>query len=956
MILKLSTFFFFILVLTSTTLFGQDTFFAVATGAWTNTNTWANMPGGVPGSGGSGAGDFPATGDNVLTQGFQISIGLFFVNETVTCNNIAISHNTVNSIQYGGLFSTAEMVVEGGIACYDISIFAPTAPTVAVIQNTPSLTVTLTGSGALPVVDFWSVSAPFYNLVLNPGSGQTAFFNSPIAIGGGTFDIQSGTFDSNFSIQDASSPATSIIDVNSGAIMNVNLAINGDGTTTSRFNRMDINGTVTASASSYINTNTFNLNSTGVFNVLFNGVDQTEGWWHTTISPGTLSLDASSTIIFNANADQAMPAISYGNLSLSSTGAANKTLEGTGNFIVNGTFTVSSSSITFNSNAGSSNNLDFRGDIINFGSWGTLVNTNLRLNGSSAQDISGGNPINIQGLNVVVDNAAGVTVSNGLTMDRNLVLTNGTFTQTSGATTFNGSSLQTISGNGSASFVNLNIDNDLDNEGNVSVAGIITLGSGVVFDADGAPNNGSLTLVSDASGTARVALIPINSNFGGNVTVQRYMGTEAAGKPIFRYIASAVSGSTVNDWNDDNPIANTNTFLYDETIAGASFLGWTSASGGTSLTPGQGFASMADASSPITLDVTGPLNQGNISMSLDFTNGAGDDDIGWNLLGNPYASSIDWDNLQRSGNVDPAVAVSSNGATGQVQYLFWDGSVGSLTGGIIASGQAFWVRTNGNGQSVTFRESSKVTSDGAFYRTTNVVPDVLTIKLKQGNVEDATFIRLRDDATGDFDEFVDVTKRSNAIFNITSYSDDEYRMAINAYDQLENGKRIKLDLYRINPGSYTFTMEESFDESLRFILIDNFLDEEIPIEPSATDLFTYNFEVTADVLSFGAERFEIQVGASVITGIDEDIKDIILYPNPVNNGEALNLNISRLFNNATSVDIAIIDRKGALLSEQTLTPGVNGSVQIDMDRYSSGVYILRVIGNSATHHYKVIKN
>ena len=134
------------------------------------------------------------------------------------------------------------------------------------------------------------------------------------------------------------------------------------------------------------------------------------------------------------------------------------------------------------------------------------------------------------------------------------------------------------------------------------------------------------------------------------------------------------------------------------------------------------------------------------------------------------------------------------------------------------------------------------------------------------------------------------------------------------------------------------------------------MDEETPIEPSASDMFTYNFEVTTDQLSFGAERFEIQVGASVITGIDEEINDITLYPNPVNNGEALNLNISKLFNNATSVDIAIIDRKGALLSEQSLTPGVNGSVQIDMDRYSSGVYILRVVGNSSTHHYKVIKN
>jgi hypothetical protein len=81
-----------------------------------------------------------------------------------------------------------------------------------------------------------------------------------------------------------------------------------------------------------------------------------------------------------------------------------------------------------------------------------------------------------------------------------------------------------------------------------------------------------------------------------------------------------------------------------------------------------------------------------------------------------------------------------------------------------------------------------------------------------------------------------------------------------------------------------------------------------------------------------------------------------LYPNPVNNGEVLHLNISKLYGNATSVDISIMDQKGALLTEQSLAPGLNGTIEIDMDNYLSGVYILRVIGNNTTHHYKIIKN
>ncbi len=943
-------------------------FYAQATGNWSNAGGTVWFDAAVGGTA-YGAGVFPGTGDDVFVNN-GVSVGVDIV---ATCRNLFLDANTL-----GAVVILAPLTVEGTMLGWG-GLF-PAIPTTTLIGSQFGAPLIFTGTAtnttgvfALTnneVIAYWNLASPLPPCNFNLAStGRISFVGAFVGfvfqpgdlafINGASMSITSGTLETtNTSITGIRIQAGGL-SISSGATFNLDVPINEDGMATSRINSISIDGDlICLDANTYVNSETISIGSTGSLITNFNGVDQTEGWWHTTASPNTTPIfDVNSTVNFQANADQAIPAFSYGNLIVEAVnGDRNKTVEGSGTFIVNGTFTVNSSSVIFGSNAAASSNLDFRGDIVNFGRWGTFVNDNIRLNGSAAQSISGGDPINIQNINLEVDNNSGVSVASNLELNQNLILTNGVLNQTSGSMTFSGSSDQVISGNGSANFIDLYVENDLDNESTITVAGILTLDPGVVFDADGLPNNGSLTLLSDATGSARLAPITGGANLGGNVTVQRFMGTESAGIPIFRYISSPVDGANVSDWSDDNPIASSNTYFYDETIPGASNSGWTLASSSTSLNDGRGFASLADASVDITLDLTGPVNQGSFTTNLDYTNGSGDDDVGWNLIGNPYPSAIDWDNVTRSGSVDPAVVVSSNGATGRVQYLWWDNGVGPLTGGIIGSGQAFWVLANAAGQSVTVTESSKITGDGPFYRTNDVVQDLLTIHLSDGLTQDVTYIRLLEEATPEYDESIDMLKRSNGIFNITSLSEDEKHMAINAYDQLENGKLIPLDIYNIDPGSYTFSIEETFASEVQFVLIDRFLDEEVPIEQNDSGPFEYSFEVTTDPLTYGVERFRIQVGRSIITTLDDEFNGVSIYPNPVGSGELLNLNISGLFDNIDPVEIVIMDRKGSAVSRSTLSPNINGTIQLNMDSYSSGMYILKLIGSNATHHYKVIKN
>ena len=89
---------------------------------------------------------------------------------------------------------------------------------------------------------------------------------------------------------------------------------------------------------------------------------------------------------------------------------------------------------------------------------------------------------------------------------------------------------------------------------------------------------------------------------------------------------------------------------------------------------------------------------------------------GYNLVGNPYASSIDWNTFSKTSssagiygpNVGPTIYVFNEVSK---VYATYSGGVG-LNGGsnIIPSGQGFFVKAATTGASLTFNESAKTNS------------------------------------------------------------------------------------------------------------------------------------------------------------------------------------------------------------------------------------------------------
>lgn len=341
----------------------------------------------------------------------------------------------------------------------------------------------------------------------------------------------------------------------------------------------------------------------------------------------------------------------------------------------------------------------------------------------------------------------------------------------------------------------------------VSSLGILTMGGSATL-----ASGNILTLKSDASGSATVAGVPSGTAITGNVNVQRYINGGAwyyrgyrlltpqvnNGSGNFRLeylkLSSFVTGTTKAAGGfDTSPNANNpSIYFFRENIAysssqfttgnfrGVNSFGSTPYSfDNESLTynlpSGNGFLFFfrGDRSSGIasatvaahvpentTFTATGTLNQGNITVkqwytggSLIYTTTSGSRVQGYNLVGNPYASTINWEKFNRKGTsgavADASSSIYISGQKAQIytttlanvpplafiwvfnpttkQYETYQQKataittadttttvnpgiqsvVGGAASNMIASGQGFFVRATASGQTMTFRESAK---------------------------------------------------------------------------------------------------------------------------------------------------------------------------------------------------------------------------------------------------------
>jgi hypothetical protein len=266
--------------------------------------------------------------------------------------------------------------------------------------------------------------------------------------------------------------------------------------------------------------------------------------------------------------------------------------------------------------------------------------------------------------------------SNGLDLDMGGdFITHGTFNHDNATVSFIGMSQQ-ITGGSANLFNNLTI-------GSTSTTTMVTSGQEIlgVLLCDGTLSaDNKLTLLSSASQTALIDGTG-SGDVTGTITMQRYLPSGFG----YKYFSSPFQDATVGEFSDDMDLTASFPTFYsyheEDTASGWDIYTTTS----NPLNQLEGYAvNFGPDPATQTVDISGTVNNGELDARALFNH---DETftLGFNLMGNPYPSPIDWD--ASSGwsrtNIDDAIYYFNAGTTNQ--YL---GTYSSYVDGISSDGQA----------------------------------------------------------------------------------------------------------------------------------------------------------------------------------------------------------------------------------------------------------------------------
>lgn len=453
--------------------------------------------------------------------------------------------------------------------------------------------------------------------------------------------------------------------------------------------------------------------------------------------------------------------------------------------------------------------------------------------------------------------------------------------------------------------------------------------------------DGSLTIKSSSTSTGSLI---INGTATGNISMERYVTGYGTGSNEWHLISSPVQNQTIQgDFVPSTPDADEDLYMWDE-----SQNLWINHKDGADtwntnfddpFKEGKGYlyANKAD----VTKTFTGTPNNNDFITgtgdmpSLTYNSSQGD---GWNLLGNPFTSGIDWDKLTKSDGVNGAVYVR-DGSYGQ--YISWNGSVGALTDGIIPPNNGFFVKVNSGSETISI-DKGDISSGGDqvhsndFHKSSDAAENLVVLKISGNGYEDKTYVHLNNSATKQFDRDFDAYKlfgveEAPQLYSIT---EDDKILSINEIPLSLSAQVVNLGLKVGEEAGYKISA--SVIQGIQNVLLEDSFTEEM------INLKKRDYEFTT-APNDSEDRFRLHLEKSAI-GIPEDseLQNTHIYAN--------NHNIYiQTSENLTDGTVFVYNTLGQLVVQKDLN---NDYRVIGME--SKGAYIVKVSAEEGTVTEKVI--
>ncbi|MGI4872097.1 MAG: carbohydrate-binding protein [Janthinobacterium lividum] len=523
-------------------------------------------------------------------------------------------------------------------------------------------------------------------------------------------------------------------------------------------------------------------------------------------------------------------------------------------------------------------------------------------NGTAAQLTGAGLPATVR--NLTLGNAAGLTLSQALSIRQVASLQSGNLTTAGQAFTL----LSTVDGTAL-----------LDNTGGVVV------GEGTMQRA----------LTGGVSG-------PAYRHFSSPVAAAKFGALNTTGfAPTFNaaYNSSATPGTT-------SPYPTV--FGYDEnrlaTVTsnyGAFDKGWFSPGGDTDpMLPNRGYTVNAPATA-VPIAFTGTFN--NAAQNSGSLSRGPDAEAGWQLLGNPYPSPLDWSTVTTSQLPGMEGAMYVFQSTGQYAgtYRSYTNNVGASP--LIAAGSGYFVRvkTAGTAGEVHLTNANRITAFGSqptFGRLAADFRPQVQLQLTGAGGSDNAFVYLEAGATAAPDAQYDAVKMFNSNgLDLTSLAGST-PLAINGLPPLTGAEVVvPLAVYVPQVGSFELTVPDLANLSNTTVLLRDALTGNQVVLTTATQ-----YPFTLATLAAGVGRFSLVLrpAATLATTTGLDAAAVSLYPNPAQ--QRFTVQVPPLAGRS-EVTATLYNVLGQPVLHRTLPLNAAGATAtFDVSGLPAGVYVLRV--------------
>ena len=477
----------------------------------------------------------------------------------------------------------------------------------------------------------------------------------------------------------------------------------------------------------------------------------------------------------------------------------------------------------------------------------------------------------------------------------------------------------------------LDFDGEVQGDFNIGAgAGEVQIAAGRCITVAGTTTvNASLVLKSDATGTACFidnGPITYSGKADAGIRIERYVPS----KDEWHYVSTPVKNSTAQFF--------AGTYLNSYDTENSNWVPFTSLN--QAVNTMQGYSTKIPAGySGQTITFSGELNTARTSaVSIDLTD-SGD---GFNLVGNPFPSTIDWDNANwTKTNVANAVYIWNAGTGSYTSYVAGAGVNGGTR--YIAPMQGFFVEATGVNPSLTIDNNSvRVDNATSFLKDEEEIVDELSISLMGSTGEDEIMIRFLEEATASFDANYDAHKMfgNKNLAQVYTIDESDNEMAIHTLQSVKSTDFIKLGLKIQDAGTYSlqFNNHNSFTEFVTITLED--LKTQTLYVLSDYDSYEFEYEVGEH-----DERFILHF--KDVTAINSlETSETFAYV--VNNNLFVEIN-----DNEEAEYVQIFNMNGQLIQEKNVANQT--LINIDLNDLSRASYIIKLVSKTKVKTQKFIK-